>query len=149
MLATQLAKPFIKFHPLESLQSNETTTTLKILQIENNSTYLQSTRESIDLRAPYWVAGSLSTVLAFLFLISQVYEAKNSKKFETTRKQFFLLNDDSDLEMKHVQNEEDSKESNKLNFHIQKLIFSYKFYKGKALAYMLAQIVLFIAGISL
>lgn len=162
MFATQLAKPFIKFNPLEhssppsnpvlKYSSNRTVSPLKILKYENTSKLSNETqqRESIDLRAPYWIAGVFSTIIALLFIVSQLYEAKNKHKFEDTRRKFILLNEDSDVETKSIddhpndENEEKQSICDSIFKTMQKLLFSDKTYEGKALVYMLAQISLFI-----
>lgn len=153
MLATQLAKPFIKFHPLElssAVMVNKSISPLKILKTENSSQIFNKTQlnEFIDLRAPYWIAGSMSIILTFLFLVSHAYEAKNKHKFEDNQRQFILLNEDSDTEIKSNENPDQDEETTRcggsLIKTIQKLLFADKIYEGKALFYMLIQISLFI-----
>jgi hypothetical protein len=169
MVATQIAKPFIKFNPLTSDQMNiehATNFTVK----DHQKIFLSDTNVSsiiplsashkitnIELRAPYWIAGSISTVLAFLFLFAQVHETKNRSRNTLGKNKFIILNnEDSDCETKiHIANhaaldEEDDpieNKPNKLNYLMQKLMFKNKYYQGKPLLYMLTQTFLFILGI--
>ena len=169
MLATQIAKPFIKFDPLTNDQMNIERTTnstgkdyQKILLSDTNVSLIISLSSShetsnIDLRAPYWIAGSISTVLAFLFLFAQIHETKNRSRNTLGKNEFIILNnEDSDCETKiHIANhaaldEEDDpieNKPNKLNYLMQKLMFKNKLYQGKPLLYMLTQTFLFILGI--
>jgi hypothetical protein len=167
MLATQIAKPFIRFDPLTEHQmniglvKNSTKTDQHKIALSNknlSSIISVSPQEPviIDLRAPYWIAGSISTVLAFLFLIAQTYQAKNRLHNTTGKNDFFILNnEDSDHETKtHIVNhaaldEDDDMENkpSKFNYLMQKLMFTNKIYEGKPLFYMLTQTFLFILGI--
>ena len=87
-------------------------------------------------------------ILTFLFLVSHAYEAKNKHKFEDNQRQFILLNEDSDTEIKSNENPDQDEETTRcggsLIKTIQKLLFADKIYEGKALFYMLIQISLFI-----
>ena len=167
MFATLIAKPFIRFDPLSKHQKNtmpkfnsSRRDHLKMMSFDKNlsliSTIAEPDPDYINLRVPYWIAGSISAVLAFLFLTAQIYETKNQSRNSNSNSHFIMLNnEDSDCETKtnvanHAAQDDDDDpvehKPNKFNYLMQKLLFTNKIYEGKALIYMLTQIFLFILG---
>jgi len=154
ILATQIAKPFIKFEPpitkqiifISSSSSNDKNSTqsiLKILRLETNlSNNSYNLNNEIDLRTPYWISGSISILIAFIFLATQFYESKNKHNNSKKKREFMLLTEDlSDNEINDDDNEQENNE--KIKYFMKNLLFSDKTYTGKALVYMLVQIGLF------
>lgn len=126
---------------------NSTQSILKILRLEtnlSNNSYktINNSNNQIDLRAPYWISGSISILIAFIFLATQFYESKNKHNNSRKKREFMLLTEDlSDNEINDDDNEQENNE--RIKYFMKNLLFSDKTYTGKALVYMLVQIDLF------
>ena len=94
----------------------------------NNFTSYQIKAEDIQIGIPFSIAGSIGVLIVIFFIIAQIIENKNSKKFRNKMgQQLVSLNKDNT----------DIKER-KSSSLFQQLLFDHKEYKGKALAYMLS-----------
>jgi len=133
IIAIQLCKPFIKFDPLDALaskSSNQSST--------NNSDIIDESKARlnpnlIDLKVPYFICASIGLVLCLLFLIAQLFERNNTKKF----------NKKYDVQLKLL-NEKNKKEVAEMpkNSFFENMMFGNNSYKGKAKAYMFTQIIM-------
>ncbi|CAF1128487.1 unnamed protein product [Brachionus calyciflorus] len=88
ILATQMAKQFIKFDPYH------TNSTLTI----SNTTSLILKSSDINLKTPYWIASLIALIISVLFYLSQIIETKNRLKYEHNRKQLILLSEEFNLD---------------------------------------------------
>ena len=137
IVAIQLAKPFIKFNPMDEKILNNKNNSNEILDnssdLTTNLTISKSivTSDMIDLNLPYFLCASVGIILCVLFLIAQIFERKNTNYFNKTYGvQLDLLNEKSKKEVEDVPK----------NSFFENLLFGNASYKGKAKAYMLVQI---------
>ena len=130
LIAVQLAKPFIKFDPLQSLNDTEEIISSNESFISNvTSNYINS--NDIKIGIPFAISAIIGIAIVVLFIIAQIIELKNAKKVEAKIGSKFSIDND-----KTKDNETRS------SSFFQRLLFDKKEYKGKALAYMLVQIFL-------
>ncbi len=104
--------------------------------------------DEIHLKEPYWIAATLPALLTGLFLISQRVEMRVNKMHEINRRNYILLMEDTDEEEMGGESEDSLKsgreEEPRVLRIVLELLFSGKRYAGLSLAYMVAQIFLFI-----
>ncbi len=104
--------------------------------------------DEIHLKEPYWIAATLPALLTGLFLISQRVETHVNKMHEINRRNYILLMEDTDEEEMGGESEDSIKsgreEEPRVLRIVLELLFSEKRYTGLSLAYMVAQIFLFI-----
>jgi fucose permease len=132
ILAVQLAKPFIKFDPMdkykkmetnniEMLRTNETTMKTSTLDLTISSTLQHS--NNIDIRIPYWVSALVALAISLLFLLTQFKELGDLtlRKKEIDKK---LIRDNDVISKGSKQKQQKSKKS-----FIKNLLFGKKDYK--------------------
>ena len=151
IFAIYIARPFISFDPLKNNQTllllhNSTTTTNELGGEE-----LLSPDTHINLRTPYWCIASVALVIGVLFVVAQYFEHTTSKRYEKNMKILILMEDfdiqeqSSSVAAAAAASEHDSSmKLSRFNILAQSLLFADKMYRGSALAYMLAQIGLFV-----
>lgn len=100
--------------------------------------------DEVNLKGPYWKASLFAVIVAFSFLISQLFEVKNNREHEINRRNYMLLMEDTSDSSSDSETRNQPFQSSNFNKTIQKLLFSDKVFKGKALLYMLTQIFIFI-----
>jgi fucose permease len=132
ILVVQLAKPFIKFDPMdkykkleannsEMLRTNETTMNTSTLDLTMSRMWQHS--NNIDIRIPYWVSALVALVISVLFLLTQFKELGDLKlrKKEIDNK---LIRNDDIISKGSKQKQQKPKKS-----FIKNLLFGKKDYK--------------------
>jgi fucose permease len=108
ILSVQLAKPFIKFDPMDKYRAAVSQGGVNRTLVADESSF---SKQHIDLRVPYWVSAICALVISALFLVAQLGELgrKESKNINC-----------SSIEKQDVkllkENETIAKEKNKSNW---------------------------------
>lgn len=139
IIAVQIAKPFIRFNPLEMQIENSSNFTSILTNDSSKLEYINSSDSSIEI--PYYITAGVGFLVAFLFVIAQIFEQRNTKKFDFLSDNTNNNNVDMNL-LDNKDNFNSERETNtKLNFFI-KIFFDDKHYQGSSLAYMVIQLIL-------
>ena len=133
IIAIQLCKPFIKFDPLDVLASKNSNHSLDNSSDSVDTSKAAITPSLIDIKTPYFICASVGITLFLLFLIAQIFERNNTRKFT---KKF-----DVQLKLLNEKNKKEVEEMPKNSF-FENLMFGNNSYKGKAKVYMFTQIVM-------
>lgn len=76
ILAVQIAKPFIKFDPMDKYRIEGKGNQNFSQQTKNEELHLQ---QHIDIRVPYWISSTVALVISALFLLMQLRELRCNK----------------------------------------------------------------------
>ncbi len=128
IIAAQLAKPFIKFNPIENVEN-------KTANVTENSTILPS---DIQLQIPYGCGTILAAIVTVGLFISQYYELIELKKFKEYRQKMKLIVSTEETSVKPIKNTTDAIYC----MRVQKMFFQNVVYKNKAVFIMFFQILL-------
>lgn len=140
VIVLNIVKPFIKFDPHADARLDEMKRLNKTVELAALSNSTQEVKpEDIQLFTPYAITASVGLLLTLAFLVAQFVENRNTKEYEKT---FHANLQSLKKNLSKIEEETWDGQAPKQPSFFQKLFFSDRVHKGKALAYMLTQIAL-------
>jgi hypothetical protein len=122
--------------------NNDTNSELKILLLYKNATNV-NLNEIVDLRIPYWISASFSSLVGLIFIATQCHEAINRKRFKASNtSQLLFLSEETNSNTD--ENKMATPQSNIKFSRLKKFLFNRKSLDSSKFFYMIIQTLLFI-----